>query len=179
MVVRPDGGFAGTIGGGALEWHGARRGAGAAGAAQTSGRSAGSTGARPRSRPMLRRPGRTVAVETFDATDLRRGRRARRRPKRRARLRRLAQPSTAGAGAAPHRRCRRWHASRHRRLRAARRRPHCRALRRRATPLLSVRRRPCRPRAGAGAGAVAVRGDLGRSAARCFPGACSGQVHAA
>ena len=42
-----------------------------------------------------------------------------------------------------------------------------------------VRRRPCRPGAGAGAGAAALRRHLDRPPARCLPGLCAGQRHAA
>ena len=99
MVVRPSGGFHGTIGGGALEWRGARRRA--RGARRRPRRAAAPHRlARPRPRPVLRRP-RPMADR-----DLRRPRRRRRsprspRPSGRA-LRRRGAPRAGRALRAPH-----------------------------------------------------------------------------
>ena len=167
MVVRPSGGFHGTIGGGALEWAALD----AANAALKAGRG-----------PALRRSlalGPELAqccggrvewrVETFDTRDLddlsALAIAEARRPGDGQRAPRAGRSGGAGAesdrgrggpNAAP-----------------VRRRRLDRAYRDQRPPGLSVRRRPRRARAGAGAGAAAVRGALDRFPARRVSGACA------
>ena len=166
MVVRPSGGFHGTIGGGALEWAALD----AANAALKAGRG-----------PALRRSlalGPELAqccggrvewrVETFDKRDL-------------DDLSALAiaeggGPATLSARLGPDGRVERaLRATRRGGRNAAlvRRRRLDRAYRGQRPPGLSVRRRPRRARAGAGAGAAAVRGALDRFPARRVSGACA------
>ena len=167
MVVAPDGAFTGTIGGGALEWQRARRGAGAAGAARRRRCARARQGARPRPRPMLRR--------------------ARAADDRAVRRRRSRRGRSAGGGGARGRadddRARRhatagWRAASRTATTARSPRPayavqsdgrSYEQFGDEPTRALSVRRRPCRPRAGPGAGAAAVRRHLDRPAARRVP----------
>ena len=168
MVVRPDGAFTGTIGGGTLEWRAIAVGAGRA-------RRAGA--AQSRAAQVVLGPdigqccgGQVeLALRGFRAEAI-----ATRSP-------RLREREAAGLFTT---------AGRHLRRTASCARPARSSAgpaaflaggvliegfgddHRRASPF---RRRPCRPRAGDGAGAAALRRDLGRPAPRRLPGAYSGQ----
>ena len=168
MMVRPDGRFSGTIGGGALEWL-------ALAEAQSMMAGAGASYRRLDKAlgPELGQccGGRVlVTLERFGAADLDRiGRLAAAE-----RAGELHHPCRAGAsdgaddgGARPH--------TARGALCAACRRPHRRTVRRRRDGALSVRRRSCRAAPRAGSCGAAFRGDLDRSARRRLSGARAGE----
>ena len=156
----PSGGFYGTIGGGELECEALDE----ARAALAAGRGA----ARRRSSRSGRSSASAAAGASSGAsrpsTARSRGARAAQRRRARRPVRRAGAPRRRRPRRAPPRR-----GGRGRRL--------ARSVRRGGDAGLSVRRRPCRPRAGAGAGAAALRGALDRPARRRVSPARARQRH--
>ena len=175
MVVRPDGAFSGTIGGGALEWIALAEAQAMLARAQDFRRLDKALG------PDLGQccGGRVrLTLERFDPRD-RADVAALASAERAGRFVTVASADDGKASGSPRGNTRRGQDIRRCRLHEAARRTYRRALRRRPDAALFVWCRSRRSCAGAGTGAPAVRGDLDRSASGCIPGAYSRATSAA